>query len=197
MSKETGPRPTPSVQRVIIVHGYEAAPDAHWFPWLQDALEAEGVSVTAVPLPAPDAPEPAAWENAVSARLGLPNGRTVVVAHSLGGITALRVLASLPEPWELGGLVLVAGFVEPLPALPELDRYLADDVDVERLARNIRKRTVIRSDTDPYVPPAASDGLAKRLEAQLQVHAEAGHFMAEDGMTAFPALLDLLRLPQE
>lgn len=192
MSKETSTSPTRPVQRVIIVHGYEAAPNAHWFPWLQDALEAKGISVTAVPLPAPDTPEREAWESAVNAALGVPDARTVIVAHSLGAITALRVLAALPEPWELGGLVLVAGFVKPLDVLPELDGYLATDVDVERLARSIRKRTVIRSDTDPFVPPAASDELAKRLNAQLQVHPEAGHFMEEDGVTKFPSLLDLL-----
>jgi predicted alpha/beta hydrolase family esterase len=195
MSKETNTRRPHSVQRVIIVHGYEAAPDAHWFPWLQDALQADGASVTAVPLPAPDAPDRAAWEKAVGAALGVPDAKTAVVAHSLGAITALRVLASLPEPWELGCLVLVAGFVKQLDALPELDRYLATDVDVERLAKSIGKRTIIRSDTDPFVPPAASDDLAKRLDAQLQIHPEAGHFMAEDGVTEFPALLNLLRSP--
>ncbi|MBT2550574.1 alpha/beta hydrolase [Arthrobacter sp. ISL-65] len=186
-------RPTRSVQRVVIVHGYEAAPDAHWFPWLQNALQAKGKGVTVVPLPAPDAPETAAWENAVSAALGVPDAGTVVVAHSLGAITALRVLAALPEPWELGGLVLVAGFTKPLEALPELDGYLATDVDAERVAGSIAERTVIRSDTDPFVPPAVSDDLAKRLDAQLQVHPGAGHFMAEDGVTTLPAVLDLLR----
>ncbi|TLM82023.1 alpha/beta hydrolase [Pseudarthrobacter sp. NamE5] len=195
MSKETNTGPTRSVQRVIIVHGYEASPDANWFPWLQGELQAEGIDVTVVPLPAPDDPERAAWENAVGAALGAPDGRTVIVAHSLGAVTALRVLAALPEPWELGGLVMVAGFVKPLEALPELDRYLASDVNVERLAQSIRKRTVIRSETDPYVPPAASDDLAKRLGARLQVHPEAGHFMAKDGVTSFPAVLDLLRSP--
>ncbi|MBT2546913.1 alpha/beta hydrolase [Arthrobacter sp. ISL-65] len=195
MSKETDNRPTRSVQRVVIVHGYEAAPDAHWFPWLQSALQAEDIGVTVVPLPAPEAPETAAWEHAVSAALGVPDVRTVIVAHSLGAITALRVLAALPEPWELGGLVLVAGFTRPLEALPELDGYLATDVDVERLARSIAERTVIRSDTEPFVPPAVSDDLATRLDARLQVHPGAGHLMAEDGVTTLPAVLDLLRSP--
>jgi len=188
-------RPTRLVQRVVIIHGYEAAPDANWFPWLQGALEAEGIGVTVVPLPAPDAPKAAAWENAVSAALGVPDERTAIVAHSLGVVTALRVLAALPEPWELGSLVLVAGFTGPLDALPELDGYLATDVDVERIARNIGGRTVIRSETDPFVPPAASDDLARRLGAQLQVHPGAGHFMAEDGVATLPAVLNLLRLP--
>lgn len=184
-----------SVQRAVIVHGYESAPDANWFPWLQGELQAKGLDVTVVPLPDPDDPETTAWENAVSAALGVPDAGTVIVAHSLGAITALRVLAALPDPWQLGGLVLVAGFVEPLDALPELDRYLSAGVDVERLAGSIRKRTVIRSETDPYVPSTASDDLARRLNAQLQVHPEAGHFMAEDGVTTFPAVLDLIQSP--
>lgn len=195
MNVRDGSVPVRPVQRVVIVHGYESSPDANWFPWLQSALEAEGTVVTVVPLPDPDNPDKAAWENAVSAALGEPDGATVVVAHSLGVVTALRVLAGLPEPWELGCLVLVAGFTEPLESLPELDGFLATDVDVERVATSVNERTVIRSETDPFVPPAASDELARRLDARLQVYPGAGHFMAEDGVTTFPALLDLV-LPQ-
>ncbi|MDQ0870209.1 putative alpha/beta hydrolase family esterase [Arthrobacter sp. V1I9] len=185
--------PVRPFQRVLIVHGYESSPHANWFPWLQGALEAEGIAVTVVPLPDSDEPDNAAWENAVSAALGVPDAATVVVAHSLGAVTALRVLAALPEPWELGSLVVVAGFTEPLQALPELDGFLAADVDVERLVTNIGERIVLRSDTDPLVPAAASDDLARRLGARLQVHPGAGHFMADDGVTRLPALLDLIR----
>jgi uncharacterized protein len=188
-----GNAPVRSVQRVVIVHGYESSPDANWFPWLQGVLEAEGIAVTVVPLPDPDTPDKAAWENAVSAALGVPDATTVVVAHSLGAVTALRVLATLSEPWELGNLVLVAGFTEPLEALPELNGFLATDVDVERVASRIQERTVLRSDTDPFVPPEASDDLARRLGARLQVHPRAGHFMSDDGVTRLPALLDVIR----
>jgi predicted alpha/beta hydrolase family esterase len=184
--------PVQPLRRVVIVHGYESSPDANWFPWLQRTLETEGIAVTFVPLPDPEDPDKAAWENAVSAALGMPDAATMVVAHSLGVVTALRVLAALPEPWELGGLVLVAGFTEQLETLPELDSFLAADVDIERVATRIGDRTVIRSDTDPFVPPAASDDLARRLDARLQIHPGAGHFMAEDGVTRLPALLDLI-----
>lgn len=67
------------------------------------------------------------------------------------------------------GGVLVAGFVQPLDALLELDRYPAAGVDVERVAGSILKRTVVRPETDPFVPPAASDELARRLNARVQV----------------------------
>jgi len=188
-----GSVPVRPVQRVVIVHGYESSPDANWFPWLQAALEAEGAAVTVVALPDPDNPDRASWEDAVGVALGTPDASTVVVAHSLGVVTALRVLAALPEPWELGGLVLVAGFTEPLEALPQLDGFLAADVDIERVAAGIAERTVIRSESDPFVPPAASDDLAGRLHARLQVYPGAGHFMAEDGVTRFPALLDVIQ----
>ncbi|MET4097599.1 alpha/beta hydrolase [Arthrobacter sp. UYCu712] len=194
MNIATNTSPTHSVQRVVIVHGYAAAPDAHWFPWLQSTLQAEGIVATVAPLPNSDAPEAAAWEDVVSAELGVPDVGTVIVAHSLGAITALRVLAALPEPWELGGLVLVSGFTRPLESLPVLDGYLATDVDVERVARSIGERAVIRSDADPFVPTAASDDLAKRLCAQLHVQPGAGHFLTEDGVTSLPAVLDLARI---
>ncbi|WP_142117468.1 alpha/beta hydrolase [Arthrobacter sp. SLBN-122] len=61
-----------------------------------------------------------------------------------------------------------------------------------RVAKCIGDRTVIRSDSDPLVPPKASDDLARRLDARLQVHQGAGHFMTEDGVTSLPALLDLI-----
>ena len=40
-------RPEPDVRRVVVVHGYDAAPDQHWFPWLRDRLTAEGVRTVA------------------------------------------------------------------------------------------------------------------------------------------------------
>lgn len=115
------------------------------------------------------------------------------LAHSLGALTTLRVLARQPEPWTLGGLVLVSGFAELLPALPELDDYLAADVPAERLAKHIGTRAMVRSDDDPLVPPAASDALAQRLDAKVHVQPGAGHFLAEDGVTTLPCVLDLMR----
>jgi uncharacterized protein len=76
--------------------------------------------------------------------------------------------------------------------LPELNGFLATDAAGERVVTSIGNRTVIRSDTDPFVPPGASDDLAKRLDAGLQAHPGAGHFMTEDGVTSLRALLDLI-----
>ncbi|WP_307073515.1 RBBP9/YdeN family alpha/beta hydrolase [Arthrobacter pascens] len=182
-----------SLRRVLIVHGYAAAPDAHWFPWLRDSLETAGVDATVVTLPTPDAPKAAAWTDAVAEVIGVPDAGTWVVAHSLGGITVLRALATLTEPWQLGGLVLVSGFTGALKSLPVLDEYLSTDVDAERIAKNIGVRAMVRSDADAFVPAAASDELAQRLNAELHIRPGAGHFLTEDGVSALSIVLDLLR----
>ncbi|WP_369371281.1 RBBP9/YdeN family alpha/beta hydrolase [Promicromonospora sp. Populi] len=172
--------------------GYGAGPGDHWFPWLQGSLVADGVAASVVALPTPDAPVAHEWEAAVAAALGAPGPGTWVVAHSLGGITTLRVLAALPEPWSLGGLVLVSGFTGPLNALPMLDGYLGADVDVERVRDHVAERVMIRSDADELVPPSASDALAARLVARRHVVPGAGHFLADDGITALPTVRSAL-----
>jgi predicted alpha/beta hydrolase family esterase len=186
-----------SPRRVVIVHGYGASPDAHWFPWLAETAGRAGIEVEAVRLPDPESPDAAAWEGAVGRAVGVPDEATWIVAHSLGGITTLRLLAGLPGCWRLGGLLLVAGFTRRLPALPALDPYLATDVDVAPLIGRIGVRAVIRSDADELVPAAASDALAQRLEAELHLQPGAGHFLAEDGVTSLPIVAALMRIGAE
>lgn len=182
----TSPTVIPDARRVVVVHGFGASPTAHWFPSLARALTLGGIAVDVVALPSPDEPDADLWEEAVHAALGVPDEGTWIVAHSLGAVTALRVLASLDGEWSVGGLILVSGFTGPLHSLPELDPYLADDVDAEALVDRIATRIVIRSDADTSVPPAASDELAGRLDATLYVQPGAGHFLGDDGITELP-----------
>ncbi len=148
MNITTTPATFHSLRRVLIVHGYAAAPDAHWFPWLRDSLQTTGIGAAVVTLPTPDAPKAAAWTDAAAEAIGVPDAGTWIVAHSLGGITVLRALATLTEPWQLGGLILVSGFTGALKSLPVLDEYLSTDIDAERIAKNIGIRAMVRSDAD-------------------------------------------------
>ncbi|MEX5234368.1 RBBP9/YdeN family alpha/beta hydrolase [Kocuria arenosa] len=187
--------PEPDVRRVVVVHGYDAAPDQHWFPWLRERLTAEGVRTVVVELPEPSFPEAGAWLAAVARAVGEPDRHTHLVGHSLGCITLLRHLAGLPEPWTLGGLVLVAGFTGRLEGVPLLDEFLAEDVDVTAVRANVRRRLVLRSDDDPTVPAAATEALAERLGATVRVVPLAGHFCGSDGVTRLPTVLDALVPP--
>ncbi|MBC3762199.1 RBBP9/YdeN family alpha/beta hydrolase [Quadrisphaera oryzae] len=184
--------PDPTRPQAIIIHGYGATPADHWFGWLAEQLEAAGVETQIPALPDPMNPDPVRWEHHVRAALGTPDEQTSVVAHSLGCLTVLRCLSRLPERWRLGTLVLVAGFVERLPALPNLDAYIADGCDVTGISEHVGRVVIIRSEDDAFVPPAHSDRLAALLDAPVRVIPGAGHFLAAEGVTALPAARDAI-----
>ncbi|MGB4777179.1 RBBP9/YdeN family alpha/beta hydrolase [Microbacterium sp.] len=184
-----------SLERLVIVHGYHASPSSHWFAWLADEVVRDGVRVAIPALPEPTSPDLEGWITTVADAIGTPDDGLTVVAHSLGAITVLHALGRLAGDWSLGAFVVVSGFADSLPALPELDGFTADPPDIERLAERIRQRTVIASDNDTIVPPAASHALGRRLDAQLVTVPGAGHFLADDGYTTLPAVLHPVTRP--
>ncbi len=178
--------------RASIIHGYGASPEDHWFGWLGDRLESGGIPTTIPRLPDPQAPDPARWADVVRAEVGTPDENSIVVAHSLGCLAVLRHLRALPAGWRLGTLVLVSGFVDPLPALPELDAFVGDGCDVEGISQYVDQLTIIRSDDDPYVPTGHTDRLAGLLGTSVEVVPGAGHFLSADGVEALPEVLEVI-----
>ena len=189
-------------ERVVILHGYGATPADHWFPWLTRAVP----GAEAVELPRPQSPEAASWILTATDAIGPLSRKTAVVTHSLGGLAALRAIQRLVKRGgafcdaQLGALVAVAPFACELP--------LAGDDDVDRfilsqlpnfLSKNpfpnprvFGRATVIRSDDDPFVPAGSSEEFAARIGAKtLTVHG-AGHFLASDGVTELPEVLEAL-----
>lgn len=181
-----------SISRVIIVHGYSATPADHWFDSLSAALSAEGIDVSIPALPGTESPELDAWTRAVADAIGTPDSDTAIVAHSLGGVTALHALDSVPGDWRLGAFIAVAGFIDPLPALPELDAFTASGPDVRRTAARAETRAVLLSDEDTFVPTDLTRALGALLDAaQIEVPG-AGHFLGSDGVTELPEALGIL-----
>lgn len=172
--------------KIFVVHGYQASPGEHWFPWLKSRFTTAQDSVTVLELPTPNEPAESGWTAELHRAIGRPTGDTVIVAHSLGCITALRYLASLEPGWSLRGLILVAGFAEPVASLPLLDPFTADNGFVDELL--VTRCTVIRSDNDTVVDPAATARLAARLHATLITIPGGGHFGSADGYQRFPEL---------
>lgn len=184
--------PSSTLQSGLVFHGYAASPDDHWFGWLVQRLSAIGIPTTVPALPDSLSPDPARWQETIRDAVGEPDAGTLIVAHSLGCLAVIRHLASLTGAWRLGGLVLVSGFMDPLPALPELDQFIGDGCDITGLAERIDRISLIRSDDDPLVPPAHTDRLAGLLGATARVVPGAGHFLGIDGHTTLPAALDAI-----
>ncbi|MET3862691.1 putative alpha/beta hydrolase family esterase [Dietzia sp. 2505] len=183
---------TVGTTQAVIFHGYGATPADHWFGWLAEQLEHAGVPTRIPALPDSAAPSPDTWAATAAEQLGNPGTGTIVVAHSLGCLTVLRHLASLKGAWKVGTLVLVSGFVDPLPGLPELDDFIGDAVDLSGVRERTGSLTVLRSDDDDHVPVELTDRLAGLLGTSAQVVPGAGHFLATDGVTTLRHAFDAI-----
>ncbi|ABE49149.1 RBBP9/YdeN family alpha/beta hydrolase [Methylobacillus flagellatus] len=175
---------------VYIIHGYQASPESHWFPWIKQALESQGFRVLVPALPASDRPEMEGWLDCLHAHVVQPDQHTYFVGHSLGCITLLRFLEQHEQP--VGGMALVSGFAEPLSFLPALDAFTAAPLDVEKLISLVPRRLVLAAQDDYIVPYPYSLRLAEKLDAAWELFERGGHFMAQDGFTEFPALYDMI-----
>ena len=188
----------PRSPHVYIVHGYDASPEAHWFPWLKQQLDAEGYAATVLAMPASGAPDVDRWRRTLERDAAHVDRQTFFVAHSLGCLSVLHYLDGLPDGARVGGLVLVSGFVDPLPDLPDLDPFTAPAIAFERIIRRTEHRTVIASRNDPIVPYAHTVRLQQALDATLLTVEQGGHFLASDGFRRHPLVDRALRqmLPQ-
>ena len=196
------------VDRVILVHGFGAGPDDHWFPWL-----ARTVRHVEVPqLPHTETPEASTWASTIAERIGTsPDGLAglAIVTHSLGGLTALRAIERViacgspvnGDGQHRAAFIAVAPFAQQLPPTgeAELDHFLVtglngflDGASPGELRPFLGPTTVIHSDNDPLVPQAASRRFATAISADVVTVPGAGHFLASDGVTSLPQVVAAL-----
>lgn len=180
--------------RVFIVHGYTAAPDRHWFPWLKSRMEeSHGACVNIPAMPAPNTPCPMAWHNHLQSQIGTADENTYLIGHSLGCATVLRYLAGLQNGRTIGGCILVAGFNAKLPTLPALDDFMAAPANLQAVIAAAPKRAVIHSDNDAIVPPQFTADLATQLGITADVVPNGGHFCGSEGYLELPLVYDYLQ----
>lgn len=188
--------------RIIVVPGFGATPQDHWFPWLRETA----AGATIIELPNPQSPDARTWIPLIAQKIGQLTPRTGIITHSLGGISTLQALQRLVTQERvaesgLGALVMVAPFINTLPPTgeAELDNFIATNLagflkglELLTLHPVLGKITVIHSDNDPLVPAALSDSVASAFEARTVIVPGAGHFLDSDGITHLPQVLDAL-----
>lgn len=179
-------------KRVIIVHGYTGYPEKNWFPWLRTELEKLGVTVTVPAMPNTEAPNFNEWLPHLQQVVGTPDSDTYLVGHSLGCPTILRLLESLPDGQRVGGVVLVAGFAEPIH-LTELDGFTVDSWNDEKIKQATNKIVLINSDNDEHIPLVMGERMHDRFGAELIVLHDAGHVNEKSGHSEVPFVLDELK----
>lgn len=179
------------MKRVFIIHGWEAAPDMHWYPWLEQELQDRGFETQTPAMPDTDNPSLVRWLERMRLVIGDVDAETYFVGHSLGCITIMKFLEQLPHGQRAGGAVFVAGFPQTL-GYDELTDFFVTPLNFARVRKAARAFTAVHSDNDPDVPIENGYIIRNELAAKLMVVPEAGHFCEEDRVTELPLVLNEL-----
>lgn len=168
------------MKRVIIVHCWGGYPEYCWYQNTKKELEAKGFEVIVPAFPDTNEPNLNKWLPVLSEAVGdSVDEETYLIGHSVGCITILRYLESLNESQKVGGVVLVAGFTDNL-SFDELKNFFTTDILFEKIKENANHFVAIHSDNDPYVPLKHGDIFKEKLNAELIIKHEAGHFSGSD-----------------
>ncbi|AAU38988.1 RBBP9/YdeN family alpha/beta hydrolase [[Mannheimia] succiniciproducens] len=174
-------------KQLYITHGYTANSQSHWFQWLKNQLIPHQIHTNIFDMPDSSKPNPQIWLAHHQTYINQCDENTVFIGHSLGCIATLRYLQRQKK--KIKGLILVAGFDEPLDNLPELTSFTLQRIYYPELIANIPQRIVIGSSNDEVVAPKYTQKLAANLQASYLTVENAGHFLARQGFTEFPLLL--------
>ncbi|MFI5867903.1 alpha/beta hydrolase [Streptomyces sp. NPDC051546] len=191
--------------KIVIAHeyGYGCGMSAgeHWYTAAGEEFASEGHEVRIPNFPEPFAPEPGVWlkELQAAAADGAPAGETVLVGHSPGGVTVLRLLQEHDTEAEgaFAGVVFVAS-VSGEVGYEALAPFFSPEFDWQRIRRAAREFRVLHPADDPETGEATGEHvvrLVRELGAEARVTASGGHFPS--GGECRLVLPDAVRLIRE
>lgn len=178
--------------RLFIIHGWEAFPEANWFPWLKQEAQKIGFIVNVPSMPNTNKPEEKEWVLYLQKLVGQCDENTYFVGHSLGVIAILRFLEKLSSVEKVGGIILVAGFSEKI-MFPELNNFFVQSVNYSFIKEKVKNIVAIHSDNDPFVPLEFGKKFEKNFGAELIIMPNSDHLNAGDGSFRLPIALEKLK----
>ncbi len=167
------------MKKVVLVHGLGGTHELHWQKWLEKELVKRKVQVYFPLLPKPIHPIKKEWVNAIVRLVKEFDKDTVLVGHSLGVPTILRILERLKPQEKVGGVFLVAGFCRSL-GLDQVENFVDNPFNWNKIKLHAKSFTVIYSDSDPFISVDESLYLSEKLGAKTILEKNGGHITAPD-----------------
>jgi predicted alpha/beta hydrolase family esterase len=176
--------------KVVLMHGKNTSPTEKWYPWFVNELEKRGVKAVAPALP--NAPEPVMSEWLAELDKVAPDGDTILVGHSRGGVAVLRWLENQPEDFKVKKVTLVATNSGRLadvtiPSESNYGFYTDAGYDFNKIRAHCDEFVVLHSTDDKWVPFAAGEMNAEGLKAKFLKFDDRGHFGR--GVNEIPELM--------
>lgn len=185
------------MKKVYIIHGWDGYPEEAWIPWLKSKLEKQGLEVFAPAMPNTAAPKMDKWIPFLTNLVGSVDENTFFVGHSIGNQAILRFLQDLPENSKVGGIVMVAPWVNLLEMETEEEKILAKPwletpIDFEKVKNHTKNIVAIFSDDDDCVPTTDEQIFKEKLNAKTFMEHGKGHFSGGDNITDLPIVFNEL-----
>jgi predicted alpha/beta hydrolase family esterase len=189
--------------RVFIIHRWSGSPEQDWYPWLKKELEKNGFEIFVPAMPNTDEPKIEEWIPFLANIVGEPDENTYFVGHSIGCQTILRYLEKLNGK-KVGGAIFVAGWFnlseftfKEEPFEEEEARNIAKPwiempINFEKIKKTTNNFVAIFSDNDPYVPIGDKNIFKEKLDSEIIIENNKGHFSGSDGITELPSVLNSL-----
>lgn len=176
------------IDRVVMIHGYGVSADNIWFPWLHKEIEKFGVAVEAPSLPSPLRPDFKRWMKSFEALAEHWTPQTLVIAHSLGGALALRLLEYKTKK-KVRAVILVSPLFASIMSVKPLLEFFDHPIDWKKIRGSAQEFIVIQAQDDPLVPFDHALRYRELLDAKLHLFKKGGHFASKK----FPFLLKLVK----
>ena len=187
----------------LILHGWGGNKPEHWQEHLAEKLKVEGKEIYAPKMPAPMAPNPKAWMDALHEALSqIPaDAALTVLTHSLGAINWMHhaAMADAPgfiRPGPVADRVLLVAppyvirEIPPLDAPPGAADFFPPPLSKAGLAAVSRETILIASDTDDYATFDQSSAYAAGLGLEIQKLPGGGHISPYYGYGEWPWVLE-------
>jgi leucyl-tRNA synthetase len=147
----------------VLLHGFSGSPKTNFFPWLAKELGDKAYI--------PDLPNSSRPDAKEQAEFVLKNhkfsGDTVLLGHSYGSVSVLRILEQLDKP--VKKTVLVAGFAQ--PGFPDRKRPFEEttdwNFDFKKIKQNAGELVILRASNDTAVVPERADYLQEKLGGRI------------------------------
>lgn len=185
------------MKHVLIIHGWgNTRAQDHWQRHLASAMRKQGYGVHYPQLPDTETPNFADWAEVLIAELEMigevaePGAELVVIAHSLGCSTWLRLAMDglLPKP--VDRVLLVAPAETSM--LADVPTFIIEPTPLVREALKASATCVVLlgSDSDPWSPKGIAETYGDPLEIEPIVIPGAKHLALADGWGHWQGVID-------
>jgi len=179
--------------KILLIHCWGGNGRSCWSGWLHDELKKQGIEVYSPDLPNTNFPKLEEWLAEIRKIVPKfkPEDDWVLVSHSLGGPTILRILETFGPDEKIKAAIMVATFAKDL-GIDEIKSFVDTPFDLKKAKEKCNKFVIINSDNDPYIELSEGERIAKELGGELLVEHNAGHINEGTGFTKYERLLKLI-----